>query len=74
MNYEIAEIAVTEKSSNYSTPSWKRIGDCAEICVRVGYGTTKDEENDRVRSIQIFRMSSVTGCEHVSIGEVLPEQ
>lgn len=36
----------------------------AEICVRAGYGTRKDEENDKVRSIQIFRMSSVTVCEY----------
>lgn len=34
------------------------------MSVRVGYGTRKDEENDKVRSIQIFRMSSVTVCEY----------
>lgn len=64
MNNEISEIVVTEKSSNYSIPRRKRIGDCAEICVRVGYDTTRDEENDKVRSIQIFRTSSVTVCEY----------
>lgn len=69
MNYEISEIASTETSSNYSIPSWKWIGDCAEMSVRVGYGTTKDEENDKVRSIQIFRMSSVTVCEYEWVSE-----